>query len=131
MAEHVLPRIPKGCHPDLKGGNAVDLCSGLGGFSLASRMLGMEPVAAIDTWDKAKDVYSHNFPDANFTLGDVSEAANLDQVAAAARKAGGCTALLAGPPCQGFSQILNGNHKDIDPRREVIKVMPKALARLK
>jgi DNA (cytosine-5)-methyltransferase 1 len=117
-------------HAKFRGLRSVDICSGLGGFSIAARLLGMKPIAAADVWQNAADVYQQNFPEADFTVGDVTSEATLATIAEGARSNGGCDIMTAGPPCQGFSQMRNGRHNVSDPRNEVSRHMPKAVAAL-
>lgn len=89
-------------------GAAIELCAGMGGIGIGLRELGFNVVRAFDSWDQAVAIYNHN------AGGEVAEVCNLlspaarAAVVAAARAAGGVDLLAAGPPCKGFTQILNG-----------------------
>lgn len=103
------------------GTTAIDLCSGLGGFTVAVRWMGLRPILACDNWEAAKLVFRENNPDVPFIQGNIMKKSVLHQIIRTTRNAGGCDVLCFGPPCQGFSQIRNGHHAVYDRRNEVIK----------
>lgn len=120
---------------------AVDLFCGCGGFSLgaslASAMVGrsIEVVLAADNWEEALQVYRHNFSK------DARQALKLDLAElveepgglilsplgiSLAESLGKVELLVAGPPCQGNSDLNNSSRRD-DPRNQLYTV-PVALA---
>jgi len=76
----------------------IDLFSGCGGLSLGFEKAGIEVVAALDNWDKAVDIYQHNFKHPCYlqdlkdekTVLDIINQYHVDIIA-------------GGPPCQDFS----------------------------
>ena len=109
----------------------VDLFAGGGGLTLgaaeaALRMgRGTEVALAVENDDRAADVYALNFPRANLAridietifdgrLGDRATASERDVASAA----GDVDVLVAGPPCQGHSDLNNHTRRD-DPRNSL------------
>jgi DNA (cytosine-5)-methyltransferase 1 len=106
----------------------VDLFAGGGGLSIgaaeAARRVGIGTniVLAVENADAAADVYALNFPHANLDRSDVAEL--FDGALGAkltlgerqlARLTGHVDLLLAGPPCQGHSDLNNHTRRN-DPR---------------
>ncbi len=103
----------------------VDLFSGCGGFSLgaaaACDAVGrqFQPVLAVDNSQPSLDVYKANFAplfaervDISTILdGDLGAPATVAERALAA-KVGSVNLLLAGPPCQGHSDLNNHTRRD-------------------
>ena len=99
----------------------VDLFSGCGGLSLGAflaanamrRQFSVE--MAIDNWSESMEVYSANFGhfSKRLILGDAIEAfeVRLDPV----------DVVVAGPPCQGHSD-LNNRTRRTDPRNELYRI---------
>lgn len=120
---------------------AVDLFCGCGGLSLGASLAGemvgreLEVALAADNWEEALQVYRKNFS------GEVREVLKLDLAglvekpgsltlspsgAALAKSLGKVDVLVAGPPCQGNSDLNNSSRRD-DPRNQLYTV-PVALA---
>lgn len=117
--------------PDFEGAAAhvriADLFAGGGGFSLGAaeaarrQGLGTSVALAVDNAAVA-DVYALNFPTANLVRASVAELFTGEPGARAtkaervlARNAGHLDVLLAGPPCQGHSDLNNHTRRQ-DPR---------------
>jgi SAM-dependent methyltransferase len=77
------------------GKRVVDLCCGIGGFSLGFRMEGFEVVAGIDIDDRALRVFQRNFPGARAIKADLLELDGEDVPDA--------DVYIGGIPCQPFS----------------------------
>jgi DNA (cytosine-5)-methyltransferase 1 len=118
--------------PDYEGTppqiRVVDLFAGGGGLTIgaaeAARRAGRGTTVAlaVENADSAADVYALNFPDANLVRSDVVDLfdGSLGARASAserkiARQVGEVDLLLAGPPCQGHSD-LNNHTRRTDPR---------------
>jgi len=95
---------------------AVDLCCGAGGFSYGFRGAGWRILLGADLCKHSLATYRRNLhtgilaidllsKEAAGTIGDLIGASEL-------------RAVIAGPPCQGFSRA--GRRKLIDPRNDVI-----------
>jgi len=118
--------------PDFEVGGSkirvVDLFAGGGGLTLgaaeAARRVGLgtNVVLAVENDDAAADVYALNFPAANLDRSDVAKlfdgvlgAASTSAERKLAKKIGPVDLLVAGPPCQGHSD-LNNHTRRKDPR---------------
>lgn len=114
----MLPTAPK----------VLDLCSGLGGLSLAARQLGMHLVAAVDTEPQALRTFAKNFVDARAIEGSVGGKTVLEKCRAALRESGAAITpliIVSGPPCQGFSAA--GSRKANDKRNKVLLAVARAI----
>lgn len=107
--------------PTLPAGKSfviVDLFAGCGGLTLgavlASCKAGRRPIVqlAVDNWWQAAEVYSHNFVE---IAHEVACANVLDVIN---RNLPHVDLLVAGPPCQGHSDLNNSTRRD-DPRNEL------------
>lgn len=117
--------------PALGPAAALDLCSGLGGLSLAAKNLGLEVVGGVDVNEDALKTFSKNFPDAKKLKGSVRSTtilAECEKAFAPFKMARKPTVILSGPPCQGFS--VAGSRKATDPRNQVIVAVARAIVRL-
>lgn len=118
--------------PDYEAGESklrvVDLFAGGGGLTIgaaeAARRVGISTTVAlaVENSDEAADVYALNFPDANLERSDVAKlfdgalgAKPTSSERKIARQIGDVDLLLAGPPCQGHSD-LNNHTRRKDPR---------------
>lgn len=122
------PPQPKQHFGDVR---VVDLFAGCGGLSLgvweACRALGlkMSPILAVDTDQRALDVYSTNFPAVDAVAapveslldGTIGSPVTLLERELLARTAH-VDMLIGGPPCQGHSD-LNNHTRRSDPRNEL------------
>lgn len=109
----------------------VDLFAGGGGLTVgaaeAARRIGVATnvVLAVESADAAADVYALNFPKANLCRSDVSELFDgslgtrpTPTEQKLAGMVGDVDLLLAGPPCQGHSDLNNHTRRD-DPRNKL------------
>lgn len=118
--------------PDYEGGPSplqlVDLFAGGGGLTVgaaeAARRIerGTEVTLAVENDDDAADVYALNFPSANLVRSGVEALFDGElgaSVTASERSialaVGGVDVLVAGPPCQGHSDLNNHTRRE-DPR---------------
>ena len=118
--------------PDYEGApnpfRLVDLFAGGGGLTVgvaeaAHRMgRGMEVALAVENDDHAADVYALNFPSANLVRAGVEALFDGELGApvtaserSIARSLGEVDVLVAGPPCQGHSNLNNHTRRE-DPR---------------
>ena len=107
----------------------LDLCSGVGGLSLAASQLGMHIVAGVDLSATAMRTFGNNFPDAKAILGSVRSSKVLDCCAQLVRQHSGPFVIVSGPPCQGFSAA--GPRDPADPRNQILLAVARAVVRLK
>ncbi len=120
-----------------KGGSApsrpvaVELCCGMGAIGIGLRALGFEIARAYDAWDSAVSVYNHNAPEPVASCCDLLTDAGHKRVTAECRRVGDLELLAAGPPCKGFSQLVNGRQHSANPHNRVLNAIPKYVASLK
>lgn len=118
-----------GLSPNSPG--VVDLCSGMGGLSLAARQLGFTVVAGVDSNQTALKTFSKNFPDAKALNGSVRSSTILsacERLLYQFKSANQPTVVLSGPPCQGFSAA--GTRDPLDPRNQILVAVARAVSKL-
>lgn len=96
----------------------IDLFSGVGGFSLGAARAGFEVAAALDNDTRALDTHARNFPHAthlNVRVDASTQGSNI--LARSGLEQDELAAVIAGPPCQGFSLI--GKRNPDDTRNEL------------
>ncbi len=106
---------------------AVELCSGMGGIGTGLRSLGIRVARAYDSWEAAVNVYNWNVGQSIASLCDLL--VDQERVVAECRRLGGVDILAAGPPCKGFSKLLNGKHHLQNSHNRVIRIIPEYVAR--
>jgi DNA (cytosine-5)-methyltransferase 1 len=109
----------------------LDLCSGLGGLSLAARNLGMRIVAAVDTNAYALRTFAKNFPGATAINGSVcgnSAIAKCREALRLSKLRLSQLVIVSGPPCQGFS--VAGPRDPSDKRNKVLLGVARAVIAL-
>lgn len=110
------------------GASAIELCAGMGGIGIGLRALGFEIVRAFDSWSEAVAVYNHNAGREIAECRNLRSADGWAAVADAVRRTGGVELLAAGPPCKGFSQLLNGQHDGRNGHNRLLHLMPEYVA---
>ena len=85
----------------------VELFSGVGGMGLGFKQAGFNIIQAFDNNPHALEIHLRNFPECEVQNLDILQ---LEKVEA--------DIIIAGPPCQGFSQI--GKQDLLDPRNQLI-----------
>jgi DNA (cytosine-5)-methyltransferase 1 len=109
----------------------LDLCSGLGGLSLAAKELGLRIVAGVDVNASAMKTFSRNFTCAESIQGSVRSERILmrcEKLIEPFKTAEKPTVILSGPPCQGFSAA--GPRNPADLRNRVLIAVARAISRL-
>jgi len=109
----------------------LDLCSGLGGLSLAAKELGLQIVAGVDVNADALKTFSKNFPEAKAIEGSVRSktiVAQCEKLLEPFKTAEQTTVILSGPPCQGLSAA--GSRDPADRRNQVLVAVARAIAKL-
>jgi DNA (cytosine-5)-methyltransferase 1 len=99
---------------------SVDIFSGCGGLTLGAKEAchsvgsSLDTVLAVDNDEEAARVFQANFPDAQFYRGDIGQliggfigARPDDTESRVVKEFEGIDLLLAGPPCQGYSNLNN------------------------
>jgi len=119
------PKIDKPKRVALVG----DLCSGMGGLSLAARQLGMRVVVGVDTNATAVRTFEKNFPEAVAIEGSIRSSRIIDRCAKLLRTPdGGPSIVVSGPPCQGFS--VAGSRDPSDPRNQILMAVARDIVTL-
>lgn len=91
---------------------AIDLFAGVGGLSLGFEMAGFDVMLANEYDPDIAAAYTANSPDTKMIVEDITQLPIEKTFAPYVRKT---TAIIGGPPCQGFSQ--KGKRRSInDPR---------------
>lgn len=102
--------------PTMNKPTVIDLFSGCGGLSLGFQNAGYEVLLGVDHDAAALKTYQRNFPEAIAANIDLSQRTAATQI----RKTIKCDqvdAIIAGPPCQGFS--LTGPRNFDDKRNKL------------
>jgi DNA (cytosine-5)-methyltransferase 1 len=94
----------------------VDLFSGCGGFGLGAKQAGFDVIVAVDIDSTLQSAYQKNFPNTRILNGDLSL---MDEASWRLALSGEeISAVIGGPPCQGYSRI--GKNEADDPRRSLL-----------
>jgi DNA (cytosine-5)-methyltransferase 1 len=103
----------------------------MGAIGIGLRTLGFRVAKAYDSWSTAVAVYNHNAPEAVAVQCDLLTREGYNRVVTDCRSVGELDLLAAGPPCKGFSQLVNGHRDWQNPHNELLKVIPDYVASLK
>jgi DNA (cytosine-5)-methyltransferase 1 len=98
----------------------IDLFSGAGGFSLGFKRAGFQNVFSVDYEPSFCETYKENFPNHQLIEKDICRI--RDAEIAYLKEYDEITAVIGGPPCQGFSMAGSIGRKFIDdPRNRLFK----------
>jgi DNA (cytosine-5)-methyltransferase 1 len=119
--------------PEIRSGApiAIELCCGMGAIGIGLRSLGIRVAKAYDSWNAAVTAYNHNAPEAVAVQCDLLSKDGYDRVVTDCRRLGDIDLLAAGPPCKGFSQLVNGKHDVANPHNQVLAAIPSYVAALR
>jgi DNA (cytosine-5)-methyltransferase 1 len=95
----------------------LDLFCGCGGLALGAHAAGLKPTLGVDIDPTLSSGYKRNFPAAKLINGDLKTIA--PETVGAALGKDKLTAIVGGPPCQGFSSI--GRRRSDDPRNALLR----------
>lgn len=105
----------------------IDLFAGVGGLSLGFEMAGFEVVLANEFDPSIAEAYKKNRPGTKMIVEDITKLP-VDETFGPYE--GGVTAVIGGPPCQGFSQ--KGSRRSInDPRNFLFRYYFEVVKRVK
>ncbi len=110
----------------------IDLCSGMGGISLAAQQLGMKVIAGVDIEPSATRTFQHNFPEATALMGSVRSSKLIGECRSkihANRTTRQPIIVVSGPPCQGFS--IAGPRNPNDSRNQILLAVARSIVDLK
>jgi DNA (cytosine-5)-methyltransferase 1 len=103
----------------------------MGAIGIGLRSLGIRVAKAYDSWNTAVTVYNHNAPEPVAVQCDLVSKEGYNRVITDCRQLGELDLLAAGPPCKGFSQLVNGHHDLPNPHNRVLKAIPAYVAGLR
>lgn len=100
----------------------IDLFAGAGGLSTGFHLAGFNSLCAIDINSKALATYQHNYPQARIINQDIQKINPLELRLLLGLQKEELTALIGGPPCQGFSRNVTTKYRYLsDPRNLLYK----------
>ena len=98
---------------------AVDLCAGAGGLSCGLAASGVAVVAAIEWNEYCASTYRANFPDAVLLEKDLAGVQGEELLRRLDLRKGQLDALVAGLPCQGFSESNRRTRVAENPKNQL------------
>lgn len=100
---------------------ALDLFAGAGGFTCGARRAGFTVVQAIESNLHARETYTRNNPDVDLIAADIQSLNPLACLERVGLQPGEIDVIVAGPPCQGFSDSNRRTRKLDNPRNHLYK----------
>lgn len=110
---------------------AIDLFAGAGGFSLGLKNAGFIVAQAVENDPKASATYRHNHPEVDFIQEDVRNLTPERLMERVGLASGELSLLVAGPPCQGFSESNRRTRSTNNPRNSLYQEFLRYLAAIK
>lgn len=95
----------------------IDLFAGAGGLTTGFHLAGFESLCAIDLEAKALATYQHNYPKTKIVHQDIRKIEPSDLRSSLGLKREELTALIGGPPCQGFSRNIPADYRYLNDSR--------------
>jgi len=108
---------------------AIDLFSGAGGLSLGFEMAGFDVVGAVELDRIHAATHLQNFPDCAVINRDIRSVSGRDLRSETRLGSADLTAVIGGPPCQGFSVM--GRQAPDDPRNSLVAEYARLVLELK
>ena len=106
---------------------AVELCGGAGGLARGLMAAGIDVAVAIERDVYAAATYRHNFPEVDLIEVDVKDLSGDEVLRRLGVERGGLDLLVAGLPCQGFSESNRRTRTVGNPSnllyREVVRLL--------
>jgi DNA (cytosine-5)-methyltransferase 1 len=103
-------------------GTTLDLFAGAGGLTTGFHWAGFKSLCAIDTNGKALATYKHNYPSTKIICQDIRAVNPAEIREGLGLQKEELTALIGGPPCQGFSRNIPAGYRYLnDPRNQLYK----------
>ena len=100
---------------------ALDLFAGAGGFTCGARRAGFTVVQAIESNLHARETYTRNNPDVDLIAADIQSLNPLACLERVGLQPGEIDVIVAGPPCQGFSDSNRRTRKLDNPRKPLVQ----------
>ena len=95
----------------------IDLFAGAGGLTTGFHLAGFESLCAIDVDAKALATYKHNYPKTQIINQDIRKINPSDLRNWLGLHREELTALIGGPPCQGFSRNIPAGYRYLNDYR--------------
>lgn len=95
----------------------IDLFAGAGGLTTGFHLAGFESLCAIDLDAKALATYKHNYSGSKIVHQDIRKVDPLDLRSWLGLQKEELTALIGGPPCQGFSRNIPADYRYLHDSR--------------
>lgn len=100
---------------------AIDLFSGAGGLSVGFKNAGFRIVQAVERDLHCAKTYQHNNPETDLIKDDAQNLRPLECLGKLGLRPGDLNVLIAGPPCQGFSESNRRTRTIENPRNHLYK----------
>ena len=104
---------------------SIDLFCGAGGLTLGLAEAGFGTALASDNWEPALSTFERNFPEVPVLGADIRDLAGADLIAKA-QLSEPPTAIVGGPPCQGFTSA--GARRSDDARNTLVAEFARVVA---
>jgi len=95
----------------------IDLFAGAGGLTTGFHLAGFESLCAIESEAKALATYKHNYPNTKIIHQDIRKVNPSDLRSDLGLRKEELTALIGGPPCQGFSRNVPVGYRYLSDSR--------------
>lgn len=95
----------------------IDLFAGAGGLTTGFHLAGFESLCAIELEAKALATYKRNYPNTKIVHQDIRKVNPSDLRSCLGLQKEELTALVGGPPCQGFSRNIPANYRYLSDSR--------------
>jgi DNA (cytosine-5)-methyltransferase 1 len=101
----------------------IDLFAGAGGLTTGFHLAGFQTICAIDENAKALATFKYNYPQTKFVLANDIRTVNAKELRLALQlDREELTAIIGGPPCQGFSRNIPAGYRYLqEPRNQLYK----------
>ncbi len=95
----------------------IDLFAGAGGLTTGFHLAGFDSLCAVELEPNALATYRHNYPNTKVVNQDIRKVnpSDLREILGLRREE--LTALIGGPPCQGFSRNIPAGYRYLDDSR--------------
>jgi DNA (cytosine-5)-methyltransferase 1 len=95
----------------------IDLFAGAGGLTTGFHLAGFESLCAIEIEAKALATYKHNHPNTKIVHQDIRRVDPSELRSSLGLQKEELTALIGGPPCQGFSRNIPADYRYLNDSR--------------
>ena len=110
---------------------AVDLCAGAGGLSSGFASSGIDIAIAVERNRHSVSTYRFNFPKVDMIQEDIALVSGQDILQRLDLQKGQLGALVAGLPCQGFSESNRRTRTAGNPRNQLYRQVLRLLSEIK